>query len=460
MEDERSQETVPSNAKDRRSIALDMVEGSYSQFEPNIEAIRDLALHAEAHTKSLDDTDEHFVRLVRKWNIDDSDNAIIALRDKIYASAEEVRAALESQPAQSENPDKNVIRAMWSATNEVIRDHVPDTLGRYNYERAFARVMFRRNRDTVMHSSLLIAAAASFEVLFGNLVRAHMTAHPEILKSSELNISTEFLYNFATIEDFWDTQREKRVEKLMRGDVASWLSWYGKHLHVTPQAISPDYPQLLEIFLTRNIHVHNAGQVNEIYISLATRSGVTPRATLKAELPVERPYLLQAIDVLHFTAAVMTYGMLRSLASDFTDDILFADAWEHEVIYELLVDERYDAILTLAPLLRDIAGYRSHVTQVNVWIAIKEVHGLNAIERDVRQWEVRDLDPTYELAKHSLLENYPEASAIADHLFSTGKLSRSHWNGWPVLKGLRAWRDENPESRVSESEYSESEKNY
>jgi hypothetical protein len=232
----------------------------------------------------------------------------------------------------------------------------------------------------------------------------------------------------------------------MRDDLESWLQWYERYLNIGPDRLCLDYKGLIEMFLTRNVHIHNAGRVNEIYLTSATRLGAEPRRKrIGSELPVNQKYLLWALDILQVTGYGAIFGMLRKLDSKLPKEGRRAEMWFTEAVFALLEDERYDAIIGLTSLVTEINGSLRHVDQVNAWVALKETKGLQAIEDDVRAWDTTDLEPQYRLVQLALLEDYPAAASVADDIFGTAKLSRGDWNGWPVLKGLREWVGEDPD---------------
>lgn len=417
----------------------------HSEFEANIEAIRDLALNAKSHTKPLDDGKAHFLKLVRRWNTHETDDDIMRLLKEMSRLASKALKEVLSRIENGESPSAGFKRTMRLAAQEAIDAHTADSTERVRYSLDFLTLMSRRGRDTVLHSSLLVSAVASFEVLVGHVIRAYLQAFPESLKNSEKNFSTEYLFEFESMDEFWHVQRETRVDKIMRGDVDSWFKWYKDRLAIAPDDLCPNFRELVEIFLTRHAYIHNAGLVNEQYLSTAARLDVEPRATEFEDLPIDQEYLLKAIDLLEVTARLTAFGILKKLESKLPDQYHSADAWLDSGVYDLLEEERYDGVIWLTALIEQVTGSRSDVNRVNVWVALKGARGLEAIEDDVRNWDTSTLGSRFQLVKLALLEDYPAAQAIADKIYATDELSRADWTAWPVLKGLREWVAADPE---------------
>lgn len=423
-----------------------MALSSFSRFDSNIAAVRDLALNAKAHTKPLDDRRAYFLKSVRRWNVHESDESVFNLLDDVIDRWKETLDGIRARLDRGEELDMSIPKAMRLARDAAIDAHSEDPSDRFRYYLDVERAFDRRPRNLALNSSLLISAAASFEVLVSGIANAYMTAFPEAMTSSENNISTEYLQKFETIDQFWSAYRAKRVEKLMRDDVEAWLEWIERHLRVNREHSSPNRNNLIEIFLTRNIHIHNAGIVNEIYLNSARQSGFEPRRKqVGSELPISQKYLLESIELLQVTGNIATYGALRKFDSKLPADEATADIWLQDAVYDLLEAERNEALLDFCSLARNISGSQPDVIRVNVWVALKETQGIDVIEDDVRAWDTQTLDRRFQLVKLALLEDYLAAHAIADEIYGTDELARADWNSWPVLKGLREWVSSDPD---------------
>ncbi len=419
---------------------------AYSRFDSSIEAIRDLALNAKTHTQPLDDGQAYFLKLVRRWNVHEPDESIVAFYQDILEHRKNTLDAFRIRLERGERIEIGVMQALRIDRREAVEAHTQDPANRFRYSLDIDKVLDRRRRNSVLHSSLLVSAVASFEVLVGEVARSYMTAFPETMTSSELSISTEQLRQFTTLDDFWDAHRDSRVEKLMRDDVQSWMNWFQKYLKVNPEQLCPSHTQLIEIFQTRNIHIHNAGKVNEIYLRSAQKAKFEPRRRdLGRELPISQKYLLQSIDLLHVTSQVATFAALRKFDAKLPEDEGFADGWLHGAVYSLLEEGLNQAVLDLSTLAEGISGDRSEVVKVNAWVALKETNGLAAIAEQVESWDTSSLEPRFQLVKLALLDDYVGARAIADQILGTNQLSVADWNSWPVLRGLRQWVSEDPD---------------
>lgn len=441
-----SDDANKSGARFRRARAHAL--SLFLEFDSTLDAVRDLAVNAKAHTKPLDDGSAYFLKLVRRWNAHDSDERILAVLH------ETARLLAESLPPLRQRIEggggsnflQELTKSIRDARETAIAKHVVDPGDRLRYSLDVQRSMDRRSRDTALRSSLLVSAVGSFEVLVGNMVRAYFIAFPKALINSEVSISTEYLATFEFLDDFWSAYGESRVEKLMREDVVTWLAWYEKNLNMTSRQVCPDAKTLVEIFLTRNVHVHNAGKANEVYLRACTRHNVTPRnEAADTRLPITQTYLIGAIDLLHVTGMLLAYGVLRKIATKYGEPPEFANSLLSGGIYSLLEDERYDAVLALAQLLPEMSPSRTDIVRINTWVAQREKEGPESIRAEMEIWDTSGKDAKFELVRLALLEDYSNAHSIADKIFGSDQLSRADWNSWPALKGLRCWVSADPD---------------
>lgn len=435
-------------ASDRARHAQSKALISFSEFDSNLEAVRDLAVNARTHTKPLDDSKAYFLRLVRRWNKHESDEDILIVLSETARLTTEALTSIKERIEGGEDFDASAAMhdAIRSCRQQAIETHCSDASFQLRYRLDIQHAMDRRSRSTVLHSSLLISAVASIEVLIGDIVRAYLIAFPDTMTSSEKTMSTEALAEFKTMEEFWSHHRESRVDKLMRQDIGDWLDWCERYLKLKPDQISPSHKDLTEIFLTRNVHVHNAGKVNNIYLRSCQQHGITPRAGVPDnELPITPEYLVQSIDILHVTGMLVVYGLLKKVGPRTGREEEFDISWLKWNIYPLLETDRHTAVLSLAQLLPNSDDERDDIVQVNIWVARKEIEGLDAIRDEVEAWSTEEKEPQFQLVRLALLEDYPAAQTIAEAIYGTDLLSKANWNSWPVLRGLRDWISDDPD---------------
>jgi hypothetical protein len=92
----------------------------------------------------------------------------------------------------------------------------------------------------------------------------------------------------------------------------------------------------------------------------------------------------------------------------------------------------------------DCAAAQKEALRVNGWNSKAEIHGLDHVRGDVDDWDVSALANRFKLAKLALLGELELASALADELLERKELERGELAEWPVLRGLREHRAQNP----------------
>jgi hypothetical protein len=75
---------------------------------------------------------------------------------------------------------------------------------------------------------------------------------------------------------------------------------------------------------------------------------------------------------------------------------------------------------------------------VNRWTALKQTKGIEAIRKEVDEWDTSALSDTFALTKLALLDEVPNAMKALDHLLATERLTIDEADSWPVLASLRS----------------------
>lgn len=77
------------------------------------------------------------------------------------------------------------------------------------------------------------------------------------------------------------------------------------------------------------------------------------------------------------------------------------------------------------------------MAKVNLWIARKNLNGLDSIRNEVSKWDVSGSDEIYDFAKLCLLEELDPAFAMLPVMIEREKIGGEGVATWPLLTPLR-----------------------
>lgn len=438
-------------AEIRKSTALETLAYQQNDFFEAMEAIRDLVVHAPANEAFALSAKEAFRRSVREWNVVDSDAVIDEIKESVIESiSETLDKALD---AVEQSGDPSSLPDLTNLLMSVVPDKAKEISkcdGSQYWVYSWMRVARRRSRKRALLESLLVSAASAFEVQVGNVIRCHFSAIPAAMGQADRQYTFADVAKFGTIEEFEKSCIEDRVESIMRGDVASWFDWIDKRLQIKLADTTRHSDTIVEAFLRRNLIVHNAGIINGIYLAKTKEKIKRPSGSgsgsYSVRIRMDQEYILAVIDCLQVAGVILTTRVLQKIGTRDSRVFDTAGVSTCTASYEMLRDRRYGAVIDLSNCVGSIGAASSDlVIQVNKWIAMKEVDGIDSIREEVNRWDTSASSMRFLLAKYALLDDFVKASEIVDSILGTAELSESQWRNWPLLQGVREFREHRDE---------------
>jgi hypothetical protein len=279
------------------------------------------------------------------------------------------------------------------------------------YMQAYTRAKLKSERTPVLLRALFLTAVGTMEPLVTRLM-VLLLYYTDQKKYASLA----------------DPALEKKARGLCFGSPKKWRDSFAK-LGVSSLVEAVDWQRLGNLWEDRNVIAHR-GSVTDTQHSAQT--GV-PEATV---LELDAAAVQSAIDVIG-AARFAFIGCIwdriapglgeyaAEMAGPLLPESLRVGRWEQA---ELL--GKFQVQLLTDPESKEIA-------KVNTWLAIEMGRGPEAIRGDVEAWDVADLPPVYQLARHVLLREDAQALELLDNLRSTGVISQIEVDTWPLFDRLR-----------------------
>ncbi|MFF0659590.1 hypothetical protein [Micromonospora tulbaghiae] len=297
-----------------------------------------------------------------------------------------------------------------------------------------------RPPQEIFRSSLLVSTVSACEVFLGHVIRAFLTSRPQALSGTEIRFQFSDIAQFDSIESLRDHHIERQVESVIRqGGIDDWMKWFQTKIKIDFAQVTTNAEKIREIFQRRHVHVHNDGQVSDLYIAKMGGAGRT-NVEVGEHLEVDEDYLLNAVDHLRSFGIALALTLARKLSREDEDGRPMEEfeSYVSNLGYGFLRREKYALVVELSELLTEGTGEaeRKIIFQVNQWIARKKM-GDRKVTTEVSAWDTSALYPTYKLAKMALLGNIEPAHELALELIKNGVLSEEAYLEWPLLEEVR-----------------------
>lgn len=277
--------------------------------------------------------------------------------------------------------------------------------------------------------TILEQLVISFETFVSSVFRLLVTKYPDhYLKDQSIPCSQFLKLNYDSLKQYLI---ENEVTNIMYAGFPDWVKKLEKH-KLDFSFMKSYLNEYYEISCRRNLIVHNDGIVNWIYNANIENS----KMQIGEKIYVKQEY----IDRSYFVIQTIIYGIIiESIKIDSESackiiESIIDNAFEHlkngewEIsifIYERLKCNRY------------ISEVDNAVVTINLWIAKKNMLGLDKVRKDIEEKDLSALKDRYQMAQLMLLENYENAEAYLEELFPK-TITPDSIETWPLFNQYRS----------------------
>ena len=290
--------------------------------------------------------------------------------------------------------------------------------------------------------NFVVSFVSQYDAYLGGIIRAMYHAKPELLNSSEKNISLSELIKFADIEEARQTLIEKEVESVLRESHLKQFLWLESKLGIPLRKDLPSFSAFIEITERRNLFVHCNGVVSRQYLNVCNDNEVPNIEKIKVgeKLYAKNEYLTQCYSVLFEIGVKLGQVIWRKLKPE---ELKEADNNLSSICYDLVVKEHYNLAFNLLTFATD--GLKKHFDQEIISIFIinkalcKYLSGkIEDCKQILQQHDWSASNDIFKLAIAVLNDEYQPALEIMKSIGSSNsKLTKDSYREWPLFKKFR-----------------------
>lgn len=165
----------------------------------------------------------------------------------------------------------------------------------------------------IIPRSFLVSIISQYDAFLGGIIRAMYYIKPELLNSSERNLSFSQLVRFNSIEEAREHIIEKEVETVLRKSHAEQFAWMETKYDISLRKGLDIWPDFIEITERRNLFVHTNGLISSQYLNVCSDHGVELERDAKVgtELDLPPAYLRHAFNVLFEISVKLAHVLWR-----------------------------------------------------------------------------------------------------------------------------------------------------
>lgn len=309
------------------------------------------------------------------------------------------------------------------------------------------RALSRSTRQKqVLYEQTLLSLVSSANWYMLRLFHLHYERNPNAVMDAERNMTVAKLNTYESIAAAVSDIIEAKVEALVRGSLSEWLD-NAKSLLSLSASYLPEYkPRLIEVYLRRNLIVHNGGVVNYSYIK-----GVDPQLlgiiSQGQRLSVSPIYLSQAADTFEVAFILLALEFWKKLEPNSKErgDFIAQQSVNHIEAGRYQIAERLSFFGMNDAKTGQLATMYS---RLNYWQSIKWQDRLDEIRAEVEALDTSTLSDSYKLAKLALVDDADAFVALLTKAIRTEQISYAQVETWPIFREMR--KDARVQSILSE----------
>jgi hypothetical protein len=335
----------------------------------------------------------------------------------------------------------------------------PDEDGKFtllvhdNYIRRWSKLHQELNQiilsNKLVPASFLTSLISQYDAFLGQLIKALFDINPEMLNSSERNLSYSQLAEFDSISDAREHIVEKEIETVLRKSHAEQFDWLEKKFDLPLRKDLSIWPIFIEVTERRNLFVHTRGIVSSQYIKVCRQHGVKLPSNIKVgdELDAPAEYMIEAYSCIFDMGVQLAHVLWRKKdikTREQADDNLNA------IAFDLLLDKRYDLVkrvldFAFSTIKKFSSEQIRRILLVNRALAYKWSGEEKIASKIINAEDWTATSDNFKLAEVVILEDYKQADILFERIGAKSDLlSINAYREWPLFLKYR----DRPEFKV------------
>ena len=298
----------------------------------------------------------------------------------------------------------------------------------------------------IIPRNFIVSIISQYDAFLGDLMRTLYEINPNIIRSSEKEINAEDLFTYETIDELKNHIIDKEVDTLLREGHYEQLLILEKKISVVADkkfTLTTNLPVLssfIELTQRRNLFVHTNGSSTKQHLEISKKwKFKTECDSVNQELIANPEYCQKAYSILYEMSVKLTHVLWRKFIPLERKE---ADEHLNQIIYDLLIDNKYELAIEFANFFTDVIKkfsseqFRKFVI-VNKAIAYKMLDKEKECKQVIKSedWSIGN---EFKLAKLILEDSFVEAKELMMKIGDNDEVvNKKAYENWPLFEKFR-----------------------
>jgi len=291
----------------------------------------------------------------------------------------------------------------------------------------------------IIPESLFVSLISQYDAFLNRLLRAVFELKPDILNTSDRNLTFSQLVEMGSLNDAREYIIEKEIDTVLRKSHSEQFDYLENKLGIELRKRLPIWQTFIEITERRNLLVHCDGIISNQYIKNCCEHKCDISKTKVGErLDIPLQYFIDAYRCLYEISVKLTHTLWRKLAKS---DMKNADRDLNDICFKLINNEAFhlaDILLTFG--YEQNYHFNDALKNVFVINAALSKYLQNKKEEAKKVLESKDWSAAsddFKLAYEVLTDNYEKAYHLMKKIGKNGDVDKSDYKEWPLFISIR-----------------------
>lgn len=290
-------------------------------------------------------------------------------------------------------------------------------------------------------SMFLVGLVSAYDVFLSQLIRAMFVVKPELLSSSERNISFKDLVEIGSVDEARNRIIEKEVEAVIRSSHADQIGWLESKLKISLRKDLKIWPEFIELCERRNLLTHTGGVISSQYMAVCKEHGAALQGkAIGQKLNIGPKYYARAVEIIMEFGIKLTQVVWRKLVPN---DINIAASDLDRRGYSLIARRKYKLAVTI--LRFALYEMPNHGTDdVRKRTVINYCNALKLSGEKAKAEETLNLEDwtastdNYRICVAAIKDDVECVTRLMKRVVNAELMKVSDFREWPVFEGVRA----------------------
>lgn len=295
---------------------------------------------------------------------------------------------------------------------------------------------------SIVRKNFIVSLVSQFDAYLGALIRLMFIARPELLNSSEKNLTFSKLLEFADLNEAREFIIEKEVEAVLRDSHASHFKWLENKVGIPLTKDLPSWADFIEVTERRNLFVHCNGIVSAQYITVCKQHNYNFDKEIKVgmSLGVTEEYFNKAYRIILEIGYKLGQVLWRKLLPDEAEA---ADLNLLDSSFELIQEQDYDTAIVLLEFATGvIKKHSSEDIKLRLLLNLAQCHKWKGNNEKclkiVNNTDWSAYSNTFKLASSVLLDDFEKSASIMKIIGAKDNdMNKGSYKNWPIFKEFR-----------------------